>query len=212
MDFNLQEYIRFMSVAIVPFFLAVTVHELSHGLMAYALGDNTAKDQGRLTLNPLAHIDIVGLLFLLVTRLFGWAKPVPVNFGNLRDKKYGVALVAAAGPFSNILLAIVSTLFFNLLIAAPLYEGTLAAKVAVPVAMMLKLSVQINVALAVFNLIPILPLDGGRILTNFLPLYLAYKFSQTERYGFFIILFLFITHIFDRTVVPVIRYFVNILL
>ncbi|QAR33102.1 site-2 protease family protein [Geovibrio thiophilus] len=212
MDFNIAEYIRFMSLAIVPFFFAITVHELSHGVAAYMLGDDTAKRLGRLTLNPFAHIDIVGLLFLLITQLFGWAKPVPVNFSRLRNNKYGMAIVAAAGPVSNIAVALASALLLQAVLVVPIHADTLAAKIAMPIAIMLKLSVQINVALAVFNLIPILPLDGGRILTNFLPYEKAFKFSQTERYGFIIIILLFLTGIFDKTVLPVIRYLTAFLL
>ena len=108
MDIDLARYIRELSIAFVPFLFAVTIHEFSHGFVAYKFGDNTAKLAGRLTLNPFAHIDIIGLLFLLITRLFGWAKPVPVNFNNLHNKKYGVLCIAAAGPISNFMTAIIA--------------------------------------------------------------------------------------------------------
>lgn len=212
MDFNIAEYVRFMSLAIVPFFFAITVHELSHGAAAYALGDNTAKNQGRLTLNPFVHIDIFGLLFLLITQLFGWAKPVPVNFGNIRHHKYGMALVAAAGPASNIIVAIISALLLFFVKQLPIHSPTLVGSIAMPIAIMLKLSVQINIALAIFNLIPILPLDGGRILTNFLPYDKAYKFSKTEQFGFIIILLLFLTGAIQQVIFPVIRYFQSFLI
>ncbi|WP_026836225.1 site-2 protease family protein [Limisalsivibrio acetivorans] len=212
MDFNLTEYLRFMALAIVPFFFAITVHELSHGFVAYRLGDDTAKNAGRLTLNPFAHIDIFGLLFLLITRLFGWAKPVPVNFGNLRNKKYGMAIVAFAGPASNLIIAVISAILLRLIEFIPVQEGSTAFQVIYPLYIMIRLSVQINVALAIFNMIPILPLDGGRILFNFLPMDKAMAFAKTEQYGFFIILALFLTNVFDRTVLPVIRFCYQLLL
>jgi len=195
----------------LPFLFAITVHEASHGYAAYFLGDDTAKRHGRLTLNPLKHIDIFGLLFLFLTRLFGWAKPVPVDFTRLRDKRYGPAIVAAAGPFSNFILAIISALLFHLLTMFEFNEF-ISTKVLQPVLMMLVFSVQINVALGIFNLVPILPLDGGRILQTFLPLNLAYKYSQTERYGFLIIIILLITNVIGKIVFPIIYTVVNILI
>jgi Zn-dependent protease len=143
--------------------------------------------------------------------LFGWAKPVPVDFTRLRDKRYGPAIVAAAGPFSNFILAIVSALLFHLL-AMFEFNEFISTKVLQPVLMMLVFSVQINVALGIFNLVPILPLDGGRILQTFLPLNLAYKYSQTERYGFLIIIILLITNVIGKIVFPIIYTVVNILI
>lgn len=211
MGFDINTFLRDLSIMALPFLFAITVHEASHGYAAYFLGDDTAKRHGRLTLNPLKHIDIFGLLFLFLTRLFGWAKPVPVDFTRLRDKKYGPAIVAAAGPFSNFILAIVSALLFHLL-AMFEFNEFISTKVLQPVLMMLVFSVQINVALGIFNLVPILPLDGGRILQTFLPLNLAYKYSQTERYGFLIIIILLITNVIGKIVFPIIYTVVNILI
>jgi len=213
MDFNIAEYIRFIALAIVPFMFAVTVHEFSHGMSAYMLGDDTAKRAGRLTLNPIAHIDLFGLLFLIITRLFGWAKPVPVNYGNLyRKTRYGPAIVAFAGPMSNFVLAIVSAILLRVLYNVQVQEGSMLMKVLVPVAGMLKISVSINLALFIFNLIPIPPLDGGRIVTNFLPYDKAVKFAAIERYGFIIILLLFLTRAIDYVLLPAMNFFMNILL
>jgi len=213
MDFNIAEYIRFISLAIVPFMFAVTVHEFSHGMSAYLLGDDTAKRAGRLTLNPIAHIDLFGLLFLIITRLFGWAKPVPVNYANLyRKTRYGPAIVAVAGPASNLVLAIVSAIALRLMYNIEVQADGLAYKILVPLAGMLKLSVSINLALFIFNLIPIPPLDGGRIVTNFLPYDKAVKFAAIERYGFIIILVLFLTRAIDYILMPVMNFFMNILL
>jgi Zn-dependent protease len=210
MNFDIASFIRQLSISLVPFLLAITIHEASHGFAAYYLGDDTAKRQGRLTLNPFAHIDIFGLLFLLLTRLFGWAKPVPVNFAKIRHK-YGMAIVALAGPASNILLALISALIFNLIKGVHI-ESELGLKILTPVAYMLLYSVQINIALAVFNMIPILPLDGGRILHNFLPFKQAMSFAKTERYGFFIILILIMLGVTDKVILPVIRTIVSILI
>jgi Zn-dependent protease len=211
MDFDISTFIRQLSISIVPFLMAITVHEASHGYAAYFLGDDTAKRAGRLTFNPIAHIDIFGLLFLLVTRLFGWDKPVPVNFFNLRHK-YGPAIVAAAGPVANFILAIVSALLLHLLTSIKVYEGSMLLKIVQPIAYMLLFSVQINVALGIFNLLPILPLDGGRILSNFLPRQQAITFAKTERYGFIIILLLVITNTINVVIMPVIRFVTSMLI
>ena len=210
MHFDIASFIRQLSISIVPFLLAITIHEASHGFAAYYLGDDTAKRQGRLTLNPFAHIDIFGLLFLLLTRLFGWAKPVPVNFRNLKHK-HGMAIVALAGPVSNFVLALISALIFNLIKGIHV-ESQLALKILTPIAYMLLYSVQINIALAIFNLIPVLPLDGGRVLHDFLPPNQALAFGRTERYGFFIILILIMLGVTDKIIVPVIKTVVSILI
>lgn len=209
-NFDLREIIKYIILAIVPFFFAITVHEVSHGYVAYKLGDDTAKRMGRLTLNPISHIDPLGLLFLLVTRTFGWAKPVPVNFYNLRHK-YGVAIVSASGPISNLILGILSVIVFKII---ELVATNVAIPQAVlePILMMTAYSIQINVALFIFNLIPILPLDGGRILCNFLPAEQAAKFSQTERYGFVIILVLCLTGVVRYIIGPPINFIYSLIM
>lgn len=211
MGFDFNNFLREVSIMALPFLFAITIHEASHGYAAYFLGDDTAKRHGRLTLNPIAHIDILGLLFLFLTRLFGWAKPVPVDFTKLRNRKYGPAIVALAGPFSNFVMALISAIIFHILsrISFPVEFSRYFVK---PVILMFVFSVQINVALGVFNLIPILPLDGGRVLQQFLPLNIAYKYSQTERYGFFIILILIITDVVSKVIYPVINFILVLLL
>ncbi len=213
MDFNINEYLRFLTLAIVPFMLAITVHEFSHGMSAYLLGDDTAKKAGRLTLNPFAHVDIMGLLFLIITRLFGWAKPVPVNYGRLYKKtKYGPAIVAVAGPLSNLVLAILSSIALKMLYSMQFEQGSTLLKVMLPVAGMLRLSININVALFIFNLLPLPPLDGGRIVENLLPYDKAVAYAKLERYGFLILLVLFISGGINYILMPFMTFFLNILL
>jgi Zn-dependent protease len=212
MDFDIARYIKELSVSFIPFLLAVVAHEVSHGYAAYFLGDDTAKRAGRLTLNPFAHIDILGLLFLLITRLFGWAKPVPVDFSRLRNKRYGPAIVSFAGPFANFILAVISALLLKAMSNLQVEEGSSMVFFIEPVFYMLLYSVQINIALGVFNLFPILPMDGGRILQSFLPYRMAYKYASTERYGFFIILLLVISGLVGRIIFPMINFFTTILL
>lgn len=209
-NFNLHEFVKFIILAIVPFFFAITIHEVSHGFVAYKLGDDTAKNMGRLTLNPISHIDPLGLAFLLLTSIFGWAKPVPVNFYNLKHK-YGVAIVSASGPISNLILAVLSVIVFKT-IEAVATNVAVPKAVLEPIIMMTVYSIQINVALFIFNLIPILPLDGGRILCNFLPRDQAAKFSQTERFGFVIILILCLTGVVKYIISPPIAFIYSLIM
>lgn len=163
--------------------LAITLHEAAHAFMAYRLGDSTAKDQGRLSLNPLKHLDPLGTLALLIFR-FGWAKPVPVNPMYFRgDRRRGMFLVGLAGPLTNFILAFLS--MFLLLTIPAMREGHLGGIV-----------VQLywyNVLLGIFNLIPVPPLDGSKVLAYFLPRQTAYKLSQLDQYGPLILILLIFT-------------------
>ena len=207
MDFfntDWQMLVRNTLISVIPFMFAIMVHEVSHGFVAYLMGDNTAKDAGRLTLNPIKHIDIFGLLFLLVTRLFGWAKPVPVDFRIVRRYKYGPLTVAAAGPVSNFILAILSILALYLFMRLPEAQLSRVPNNAIEiVALMLLYSVQINIALGVFNLLPLLPMDGGRILQNLLPPKAAYEYGKLERWGFIILVILMFTGVIGDILGPV---------
>ena len=153
-----------MVFGVIPALLCITLHELSHGAVAYSLGDDTAKRQGRLTLNPIRHIDIMGLLMMVFFR-FGWAKPVPVNPLNFRRNgitmRGGMALTAAAGPLSNLILGLIFFLICKIALVNPALPYAL-----VQVTLMVS---QINIMLAVFNLLPVYPMDGGRIFSYFLP-------------------------------------------
>ncbi len=187
--------IQLITIAIIPLLFAIVVHEVAHGWVARQLGDDTAYLMGRLTLNPLKHIDPVGtilvplILILTVGFAFGWAKPVPVNFNNLRNRRRDTALVAAAGPFANLLMAIAWALIAKL---ASLLPDSIAMLTS-PLILMSMFGITINAILMVFNLIPIPPTDGGRIATSLLPPRLGYQLSRVEPYGFFIILVLLLS-------------------
>ena len=207
MDFS--DTIRQLIVSAVPILIAITFHEVAHGLVANKLGDPTARQMGRLTLNPLAHIDLVGTIILpailIITGapVFGWAKPVPINPHNFRDPKRDMAISAAAGPVTNLLLAILSLLILKFLIIPA--AGFLPDSLTIPLTMMFRQSILINIILAAFNLLPIPPLDGGRVLTGFLPHQQAVAFSKIEPYGFFIVIILLMTGIAGVFINPIIR-------
>lgn len=174
---------------IIPALLCITLHELCHGLTAYFFGDDTAKRAGRLTLNPLKHIDIMGLLMMLLFR-FGWAKPVPVDMRRMRHPKRDMALVALAGPVSNLLLAIIMMFLYGALFY-PLYGGTVG-EIALE---MVITTAYLSVALAIFNIIPISPLDGSKVLFSFFSDETYLKILRYERYGMILLLILVATRV-----------------
>ncbi|MGE5300125.1 MAG: site-2 protease family protein, partial [Acidobacteriota bacterium] len=188
------DVIRQLLISALPILIAITFHEVSHGLVAYRLGDPTAKMLGRLTLNPIAHIDIFGtiilpLMLIVLTNgrfVFGYAKPVPINPMNFKNPRKGMAISAAAGPVTNMLLASASFLIWKGVLnpLASLSPETFSEAVLRPLAMIMQSSIVVNVVLAVFNMIPIPPLDGGRVLTGLLPSKQAMSFSRIEPFGF----------------------------
>ena len=190
-----------IALAAVPIILAITVHEAAHGYVARMFGDSTAWMLGRVTLNPLKHIDPVGTVLVpLVTLflggiLFGWARPVPVNFNNLRHPKRDMFWVAAAGPASNFVMALGWAIVFGLATG----RGPLASA---GLQYMSIVGVGINVALMVLNLLPILPLDGGRIAVSLLPHSLAVPYARSERFGFFIVIALIATGVLGVVMSP----------
>jgi len=189
-------------VMIVPLLFAVTIHEVAHGYVAYKMGDNTAMLAGRLSLNPLKHLDFVGSLILpLLLKLtgspviFGYAKPVPVNFSNFRDYRKSTIYVASAGVLANFALAIISGLLFQILTHfQSLWHASILKPLVLDLYHMLGYSVLINLVLAVFNLIPIPPLDGSKILAMLLPVRLRLQYARMERFGMIIIIFLLLTN------------------
>lgn len=192
--------IQLIAIAIIPLLFAVVVHEVAHGWVARQLGDDTAYLMGRLTLNPLKHIDPIGtilvpaVLLITVGFAFGWAKPVPVNFNNLNNPKRDTALVAIAGPFANLLMAIAWLLIAKF---ASLLPSSMAMLTS-PLILMSMFGVLINSILMVFNLIPIPPTDGGRIAISLLPSRLSYQLSRVEPYGLLIIVALMLSGVIWR--------------
>jgi len=200
--------------------VAITFHEVAHGYVAFRLGDPTAKLLGRLTLNPLAHIDLFGtiimpiMLFVLTEGrfMFGYAKPVPINPMNFKNPRKGMALSAAAGPITNMILALASVIILNLVIAplAGLLPDMAKETVMKPLLMIFSASVLMNIVLASFNMIPIPPLDGGRVLTGLLPSKQALFFDKIEPFGFIIVLVLIYTGIANLFIMPIITFFLKL--
>ncbi len=194
--------IQQIAIMAPPFLLAITFHEFSHGYVAWRLGDPTAQNAGRLTMNPLKHLDPIGVLAFIIMKI-GWAKPVPVNAAYFRNPVKDMMWVAIAGPASNLLLAIVSAIAIKLLIQT---ESFFPPAVLWPLVSMVAVSIWINLVLAVFNLIPIPPLDGSRIITGLLPAEAAIFFHKMERFGFIILLILFYTGIISKLIMPIINF------
>jgi Zn-dependent protease len=190
----------------IPMIFAITLHEAAHGYVARHFGDYTAYQAGRISLNPLDHIDPIGTLLVPVTLVvltsgqfvFGWAKPVPVNFSNLRDPKRDMLWVAAAGPGANIAMALFWAIALKLITVTPLHYFT------APMLKMAEGGVIINLGLMVLNLIPIPPLDGGRIAVSLLPNRLAYRFAMIEPYGLIIVIVLLATRWLSAVVWPIV--------
>lgn len=201
--------IQILAVAILPFIFAVTVHEAAHGWVAKRLGDPTAMMMGRLTLNPIKHIDIIGtvilptLLWITTGFVFGWAKPVPITYENLKRPKRDMGLVAIAGPCANLIMVIL----WAILLKITLLVSTGGGYFSTPIIYMSVAGIIINSVFMILNLLPLLPLDGGRVLSSLLPGPLSWKLSRLEPYGLPILLVLLLTGVLAKLIIPPIEYF-----
>lgn len=206
--------IQKIAIWALPLIFAITVHEVAHGFVAKLFGDYTAKLAGRLTLNPIKHIDMVGtiilpLLMLMVSNfIFGWAKPVPVDPRNMRNPRRDMAFVALAGPLANLLMAFLWALIAK---AGVALQGGGYDWLGVPLGYMGQAGILINIVLGVLNLIPLPPLDGGNILKSILPPRLAYQISVIEPYSFFILIGLLVTGLLSSIIAPPIIFLLNLI-
>ncbi len=208
----MDSIIQGIAIWALPVILAITLHEAAHGYVARHFGDLTAYAQGRVSLNPMRHIDLMGtvivplVLFTLSKLtvgtgfLFGWAKPVPVNFGNLRRPKYDMLWVAAAGPGANLFMAFLWALVMKLGLSMP------DSELSKPMLLMGEAGIEINVILMVLNLLPLPPLDGGRMAVSLLPHRMAHHFARIEPYGFMILLLLLFTGMLGAIIGPFIMF------
>ena len=207
MDVSLQT----IALGVLPVVFAITLHEAAHGYIARAFGDRTAEMHGRITLNPLRHIDPVGTilvpgaLILAAAKLggphfvFGWAKPVPVNFGNLRDPKRDMLWVAAAGPAVNFAMALAWAMLFRFAVPGGMFDSASIVEMA-------RIGVSVNLVLMALNLLPIPPLDGGRIAVSLLPMPAAHAFAKLEPFGLFLIVGLLAFGVLDNVMGPLLRF------
>ncbi len=198
-----------MLIPIIVFLIVVVAHEVAHGYVAYRLGDTTAKDAGRLTLNPIAHLDPVGTVILPAALIlmrspivFGWAKPVPVNPYNFKDPRKGMLLTSLAGPGANLALAVLFAALFKLRLFAPH---------SAPWTFLLT-GVIISLVLGVFNMIPVPPLDGANIIFSLLPVHIVKRLAWLEQYGFIVLIALLYLGLLNRVILPLVGFLTKVLI
>ena len=203
--------IQKFAILVVPVLSAITFHEVAHGYVAYLFGDPTAKQAGRLTLNPIKHIDPIGMIALFLVKV-GWAKPVPVNPLFFSHKRAGLFFVSLAGPAVNFALAVVFALIFHGILGAKPFSYYYAHPIIKPILFMCEAGVLINIGFGVFNLLPIPPLDGSNILISILPEDMARIFAKIGKFGFLILIILFFTGVVQKALLPLIYKIASILL
>lgn len=222
---NINYIIQIIAVAVIPLLFAITVHEVAHGWIANKLGDKTALMLGRITLNPFKHIDLIGTILVPIGMLvvssatmgtpfvFGWAKPVPVNFRNLRNPRRDMALVALAGPMSNLLMAFMWGALAKL--SYMIYQGNsnvvLLQNAMTFIHLSSKFGVTINCVLMVLNLVPIPPLDGSRVVSSLLPVRLAIAYDSIEPWGILILITLLVTRVLYAVIAPPIIFLIKLI-
>lgn len=210
---DLATTIQYIAVAAIPLIFAITVHETAHGWVADKLGDHTARAMGRLTFNPIPHIDPVGTILVPVVMMlttgfiFGWAKPVPVDLRNLNDPRRDWAIISIAGPLSNLLMAMIWMMLLNLSFLLP----ASASAISLPLIEMAWIGVLFNIILMVLNLIPLPPLDGSRVLGWLLPPRLAMQLDRVEPYGIFILIGLLYFGFWQAVMEPVTKFFISLI-
>lgn len=216
---DIYSKIRLLAVAAIPIIFAITLHEAAHGWLANKFGDKTALMMGRVTLNPLKHIDLIGTIILPIIMLFlggfifGWAKPVPVSWQNLRHRKRDMALVALAGPFTNLLMALFWAMLGKFMLM--LFQGNppgFLRSTAQFIHYASLFGIQINILLMLLNLLPIPPLDGSRIVSSLLSPSAASAYEKIEPYGIWILLALLVLGVLGYILLPLIRFLVNFIL
>jgi Zn-dependent protease len=213
-DFDIAKIISNLALIAPGFLLAITVHEYTHGYVAYRLGDPTAKLAGRLTFNPISHLDPFGTLVLVLTQMIGWAKPVPVDPRYLHNPRKDTLWISLGGPAANLVTAVALAILLHLILflfgGRAVGQGTIF--ILAPLVDILRYGVWINVILAIFNLIPIAPLDGAKILGGMLPRRQAYELEKLEPYGFIILMLLVFTGAVNYVIFPPVRFICTLLL
>jgi len=211
--YNIYRVIQEFTLLAPGFLLAITVHEFTHGYVAYRLGDPTAKLMGRLTFNPISHLDLFGTIALVLTGMIGWAKPVPIDIRYLKNPRRDLLWISLGGPAANLLAAIAVAILLHLIISP--FQGKPVGEVGRyilgPLGLILSRAVIVNIGLAVFNLLPVPPLDGFSVLVGLLPRNLAYQLHKIEPYGFIILIGLIVTGAVGYVLRPVILFLVRLL-
>jgi Zn-dependent protease len=213
-NINIYQILQKLALLAPGFLLAITVHEFTHGYIAYRFGDPTAKMSGRLTFNPISHLDPIGTLALIMTQMIGWAKPVPINPRYLANPRTDMLWISLGGPAANLLTATVLAIGLHLIdsIAGHSMMRGASDYIMRPLVLIIYFGIQINIVLAIFNLIPVPPLDGFGVLAGILPRRYAYQLERLEPYGFIILLILLLSGVISFVIEPPIRFIQGLLL